>query len=566
MTVRRPQALIRLRLSRVLRAFRASLSRAFGVTQEVRNSIVARMLEGHARSAPIYWLQLCIALSLATLGLVLNGAAVVIGAMLVSPLMGPIVELGMGLAVGSPLLSIRSLVRTFWSIVVVVAGAAFITAVLPFREVTTEIAARTSPTALDLLVAVFCALAAALTVLRSTSDSTSAAAGTAIAIALVPPLCVVGFGVGTGDRSIALGAFLLFTANLCAILFVAALVFWLCGFNLVDTRHLEEARLGETTLDSHSLRLVKLAFQSRYGAWLRLAVPIAFVAAVWFPLTRALREVSWEVRARAHIQRVVQELPLARAAVRSSVSVANRTVHLRLVVVGKPSEARALETTLASRIAQVTVTPPAVEVVAVPDLETMEEVARTLARAQVSERRPQADLLGATADVAEALKQAWPASAGEIRRWRVDLTDREHPRLEIVHLGPPLGSSAQSLLGALLSERLGASLTVHEVAIPVQALTASAEDGAGWLPKLASAVEWARADRDLVACVTLPPPEDARSRGRKRRRQDAELAPIRSAALAQIADAPPGQVRWVPGPQWTVQLRKQACEPAPGAQ
>ena len=557
-------ATIRLRLThrRLLRATRNWLSGAFGVSREDRATIVLRMLEGHARSGPTYWLQLCIALSLATLGLVLNGAAVVIGAMLVSPLMTPIIELGMGLAVGSPLLSIRSLVRTFWSIVVVIAGAALITTALPFQQVTAEISARMSPTALDLLVAIFCALAAAFTTLRSASESASTAAGTAVAIALVPPLCVVGFGVGTADRQIAQGAFLLFTANLCGILLFAAMTFWVFGFNLVDTRHLEEERLAGDKPPSRSVRLVTHAFGSRYGTWLRLAIPLALVVAVWLPLSRALREVTWEVRTRVKVQRIIHDLPLARAAVRSTVSVEHRAVRVRMVVVGKPSDAHALQVALATKIAQTPSTAPVVEVVAVPDLDTMEEVARKLAKVETTPSPPPTDLLKATGDVGEALKQAWPgATVGQIRRWLLDLTDQEHPVLEVAHLGPPLGATAEAVLASMLSERAHAPLVIRDIAVPSRAITASSEGGATWLPSLISAVEWIRGDRGLFACVMLPPPDVENGAKRKRRRRgEIDLGPTRDAALTELARAPQNQVHWVTGTQWFVQLKREACE------
>lgn len=537
---------------------RARMQTAFGVSNDARVSIVRRMLEGHARSAASYWLQLSIALALATLGLVLNGPGVVIGAMLVSPLMNPIVELGMGLAVGSPLLAIRSLVRIFWSIAVVLAGAGLITAALPFHEVTAEVAARTSPTALDLMVAVFCALAAAYTTLRSGADGATAAAGTAIAIALVPPLCVVGFGIGTSDRAIAEGAFLLFTANLCAILLVAVLTFWVFGFNQVSARHLEEMRFEGAQPTSRLVRLVRVTFGSRYGTWVRLLIPLVLVATVWLPLSRALRTVTWEVHARKHIQRIIDDLPLARSAVRASVSVKHGVIHVALVVVGRPSAGRSLQAILTTRIAERTGASPLVEVVSVPDLETMEDVARTLAKSELAQRRPQPDLLGATADIAEALKRAWPVrAAGEIRRWRLDLTDREQPRLEVVHLGAPLGDAALIVLGAMIEDRVHAPVVVRDVAIPPEAITAAVEEGKEWLPKLAATLEWVRADSGLVACVTLPPPV---ATGRNVRRRGAELAPIRTAALSELAKLPEARAHWAPGDRWSVQIRTGPCE------
>jgi uncharacterized hydrophobic protein (TIGR00271 family) len=551
---------------RLLRATRAWLSGAFAVTSETREGIVRRMLEGHARTAPTYWMQLCISLGIATLGLVLNSSAVIIGAMLVSPLMNPIIELGMGLAVGSPLLSIRSLVRTTWSIVVVVLGAALITKSLPFHAVTGEITARASPTALDLLVAIFCALAAAFITLRSASESAAAAAGTAVAIALVPPLCVVGFGLGTSDRMIAEGAFLLFTANFSGILLFSVLTFWLFGFNLVDTRHLEEKRFGDPGPTSRSVLLAKRLFGSRYGTSLRLIIPLALVVAVLLPLSHALREVTWEVRTRAQIQDIIGELPLAQAAVRSSVSVGHRSVAVRLVVVGKASEARTLQLQLATRISRLSGANPTVVVVAVPDLDTMESVARKFAKTDVPEVRPQADLLKTTGDVGDALKRAWPeATAGQLRRWRLDRADADHPRLEIVHLGAPLGATAETLLASLLSDRLHASIVIHDVAIPLAAVTAKPEDGAGWLPALASAVEWVRRDPGLYACLVLPPPE-VNTDKRKHRRKPAshkpvvDLGPMRDAALAELATAPQDRVHSVPGPAWSVQLKTKACD------
>ena len=79
---------------------------------------------------------------------------------------------------------------------VVVASSAALTLLLPFYEVTAEIEAHTSPTALDLLVVIFCAIATAYAAVRPGSDTSSTAEGTAIGIALVPPLYVVGYEIG----------------------------------------------------------------------------------------------------------------------------------------------------------------------------------------------------------------------------------------------------------------------------------------------------------------------------------------------------------------------------------
>ncbi|HEY9227663.1 MAG TPA: DUF389 domain-containing protein, partial [Gemmatimonadaceae bacterium] len=276
---------------------------ALGVDEQRREETVVAMHTTNARRAPGYWIQLFLAMGIATLGLVLSSTAVVIGAMLVSPLMGPILELGMGFAVGSSLLVIRAFLRVVLSVVVVIGGAAIFTIALPFHEITAEIAARTAPTALDLLVAIFCALTAAYTTVRPGTDSTAAAAGTAIGIALVPPLCTIGFGLGTQSFDAAGGAALLFTANLSAILVFAVLSFFALGFDQVDATALEQrfvddsgGRADRIAARAHA-RLRDL-FGSRYGLAMRLAIPGLFLAAVYIPLRQALDEVTWEVRTR----------------------------------------------------------------------------------------------------------------------------------------------------------------------------------------------------------------------------------------------------------------------------
>jgi uncharacterized hydrophobic protein (TIGR00271 family) len=123
-----------------------------------RAELVASLIHRGIEETTGYWLQLIIAAGIATLGLVLGSTAVIIGAMLVAPLMGPIIALGMGLAVGSPVLVWRSTMRVAVSVLLVVAIATGLSLLLPFHELTAEIAARTTPTAIDLATAMFCAI------------------------------------------------------------------------------------------------------------------------------------------------------------------------------------------------------------------------------------------------------------------------------------------------------------------------------------------------------------------------------------------------------------------------
>src|SRR5689334_15383040 len=159
-----------------------SLVRLLGNSVEGRAPLVTGMLRRDASEATSYWLQLVVSIGIATLGLVVGSTAVVIGAMLVAPLMGPIVGLAMGLATGSPFLVLRASGRIAISVVLAVGGAAIITLLLPFHELNAEIAARTSPTVLDLVTAAFCALVGVYASLRPGSDTAATAAGTSISI------------------------------------------------------------------------------------------------------------------------------------------------------------------------------------------------------------------------------------------------------------------------------------------------------------------------------------------------------------------------------------------------
>jgi uncharacterized hydrophobic protein (TIGR00271 family) len=181
-----------------------------------------------------YWLQIFFAAGIATLGLVMNSVAVIIGAMLISPLMGVILATGLAFAAGDVILAIRSIINLVLSCALAIGFAVLLVAGLPFKDMTSEIMARTEPSLLDLVIAIFSgALATVMTAKKSTGPMNSIP-GVAIAVALMPPLCVVGYGIGlavslsglTGMK-IAWGGGLLFLTNLTAIMLMAMVVFTL---------------------------------------------------------------------------------------------------------------------------------------------------------------------------------------------------------------------------------------------------------------------------------------------------------------------------------------------------
>ena len=154
---------------------------------------------------------LVFAIFIASLGLNVNSTAVIIGAMLISPLMGPII--GMGLAVG---IGDWSLLKTSGKNFLVATVISILTATVyfllsPFNEVQSELLARTSPTLYDVLIAFFGGAAGFMA--TATRGKGNVIPGVAIATALMPPLCTAGFGLATGRWMYFLGAIYLFYIN-----------------------------------------------------------------------------------------------------------------------------------------------------------------------------------------------------------------------------------------------------------------------------------------------------------------------------------------------------------------
>lgn len=154
---------------------------------------------------------LIFAIFLASLGLNVNSTAVIIGAMLISPLMGPII--GMGLAVGINDLDLlkRSAKNYAVATLISVLTATLFFLISPLSEAQSELLARTSPTLYDVLIA-FCGGAAGVIAL-CTRGKGNVIPGVAIATALMPPLCTAGYGLATGHLLYFLGAFYLFFIN-----------------------------------------------------------------------------------------------------------------------------------------------------------------------------------------------------------------------------------------------------------------------------------------------------------------------------------------------------------------
>jgi uncharacterized hydrophobic protein (TIGR00271 family) len=206
------------------------------------------------------------AVVIASVGLNVNSTAVIIGAMLISPLMGPIVGIGVSLATYNlPLLnkSLRNfLVAVFFSIFT----SALYFWVSPLKEAGSELIARTSPSVWDVVIAFFGGLAGIIAA-ASREKKITVIAGVAIATALMPPLCTVGYGIASLQPQFIAGAFYLFSINAVFISAAAYLIAQLLRFPKVEIANAQlRLRISADWLSSSLLALFCPIFTS-LGDW-----------------------------------------------------------------------------------------------------------------------------------------------------------------------------------------------------------------------------------------------------------------------------------------------------------
>ncbi len=187
-----------------------------------------RQIRRSARPNRDFYSMIALSAGIASLGLLLNSAAVIIGAMLVAPLMSAITGMGMAIIQGD----LRFLLLTFKGVVRGSTAAIFAGIIFGLinieGNVTQEILNRTEPSSLDLVVALISGVAAAYALSRK--NVANSLPGVAIAVALVPPLATMGVCISIGLWGLAFGAFKLFLSNMVAIVFASAVVFASLGF------------------------------------------------------------------------------------------------------------------------------------------------------------------------------------------------------------------------------------------------------------------------------------------------------------------------------------------------
>ncbi len=195
--------------------------------RSVDHSAVLAHLDEEGGMSVRYGVMTALSCGIAMLGLLLSSPAVVIGAMLISPLMDPILLFGFSLTVLDQRTAVRSLKAIIVGVCLAVTLAALIVWLSPLNAATPEILSRTRPNFFDLLVAIFSALAGSYAVTHQKGETL---VGAAIATALMPPLAVTGYGIAIQNWAIFSGAAGLFLTNLLAIALTASVVAKFFGF------------------------------------------------------------------------------------------------------------------------------------------------------------------------------------------------------------------------------------------------------------------------------------------------------------------------------------------------
>jgi uncharacterized hydrophobic protein (TIGR00271 family) len=246
------------------------------VTGGVDHDAVLKQIAEDSGWSGRYAFLIVVSAAISLLGLLMPSVAVLIGAMLLSPLMMPIIGLGFGIATLDFTEIRRSAIALGAGSAVAIVLSVVMVWISPIQTITSEIAGRTQPTLFDLLVALLSAIAGAYALIRGRGGTV---VGVAIAIALMPPLAVVGFGIATMNWTVFAGSLLLFLTNAVTIALTAALVARVYGFG----SHLSPHHTG---------------FQ--------LALFVATLGILSIPLMSTLREIAFEAMAQRQVRETIR--------------------------------------------------------------------------------------------------------------------------------------------------------------------------------------------------------------------------------------------------------------------
>ncbi|MEO6092805.1 MAG: DUF389 domain-containing protein [Novosphingobium sp.] len=374
---------------------------------------------------PRYLFMTMMSAGIAVLGLLLSSPAVVIGAMLISPLMSPILGLGFSLALFDFAEMRRSLTTLAIGGVAAVVFTALIVLASPLKAPTAEILARTRPNLFDLLVALFAALAGTFAIIRGRGETI---VGVAIATALMPPLGVVGYGLATGNVPVLGGSLALFVTNFLTIALAATATARFYGFG-------------------HYL--------SHRQSWAQTIVLLLVFVAMGVPLAVALGRIGRETVTASQARSFLNESFGANARVTQlDIDFDRRPIAVRSVIIAPRASAKnsaMLETRLAKRLGR----PVKLQL----DQVLLDPSAGAL-EAQRAELRQASDSVSAEAATATGIARLVGLAAG-VAPETVTL-DRDHRRA-IATAAPLPGATAETYRA--LEARTAAAADGWEIAI-----------------------------------------------------------------------------------------------------
>jgi uncharacterized hydrophobic protein (TIGR00271 family) len=445
---------------------RIHIARLLQVGDEQKPVIYAKVLQGTDIASLNYWLETVFSIGIATLGLIISSPAVVIGAMLISPLMGPIIANGLALALGDFYLGIKSFICLILSILGSVLLSALITWMLPFRAPTTEILARIQPTLLDLAVAILSGAAGAVVVCRGGGGGgVTALPGVAVAVSLMPPLGVVGFGIGIGwDWSIVGGGGLLFLTNLVAIILTSFFVFFAVRMDANEVR-LQINEWLETQKKEYLYDFIRRTplqkVLGKVGSLpRRLLILVIFLAMVSFPLGRTLARLREEAQIRRTVFYALYQVIPRSAIFRENLDILPAGLRLQIMAVlphGLPSERRAqLEEEIHSRTGRNT----KINIYNVATRDEMIEITGQLGpKIEPVAPLPSIDQASSQiwVQVRPAIESAWPLKIAPLLKYRIAF-ESGTPRM-FVYLAyladQDLGFLGEEAIRKILQERTG---------------------------------------------------------------------------------------------------------------
>lgn len=216
--------------------------------EEDKKKVLENIISNISFRGSNLWILAC-AIVIASVGLNVNSTAVIIGAMLISPLMGPIVGAGFGLGMYDFELVKKSIKNLAIATVVSLIVSSLYFYISPFKEVQSELLARTSPNIYDILIAFFGGLVGVIAVTRV--EKGNPIPGVAIATALMPPLCTAGYGLATGNYLFFGGAMYLYTINcvfICIATFIIVKYLKYPIAKQIDLKHQKQVKQGITIL------------------------------------------------------------------------------------------------------------------------------------------------------------------------------------------------------------------------------------------------------------------------------------------------------------------------------